>query len=80
MTSATEAIMTEHTFTIEAEARSARRDLINRGTPVSLLSFDNMRGVYAFDAECCDGTGWTGDPRERCAEHYESLDAIWFGR
>lgn len=22
-------------------------------------------------ATCCDGTGWTGNPRERCVEHYE---------
>lgn len=27
---------------------------------------------------CCDGTGWTGDQRERCVEHYEPLDSIWF--
>ncbi len=28
---------------------------------------------------CCDGTGWTGNPRERCVEHFEPLDAIWYG-
>ena len=27
---------------------------------------------------CCDGTGWTGNPRERCTDHYEPLDPIWF--
>lgn len=21
---------------------------------------------------CCDGTGWTGNPRVLCPEHYES--------
>lgn len=29
---------------------------------------------------CCDGTGFTGDPHERCVIHYEPLDAIWFAR
>jgi hypothetical protein len=24
------------------------------------------------DTTCCDGTGWTGNPYERCAEHYEA--------
>ena len=28
---------------------------------------------------CCDGTGWTGNPSERCTEHYKPLDGIWFG-
>lgn len=31
-------------------------------------------------AACCDGTGYTGNDRERCVVHYEPLDAIWFGR
>lgn len=31
-------------------------------------------------AECCDGTGWTGDPKTRCEKHYEPLDAVWFAR
>lgn len=31
-------------------------------------------------AACCDGTGWTGNDRERCVEHYEPVDPIWFGR
>jgi hypothetical protein len=26
---------------------------------------------------CCDGTGWTGDPKAPCATHYEPLDSIW---
>lgn len=26
----------------------------------------------------CDGTGWTGNPYERCVEHYEPLDSLWF--
>lgn len=30
--------------------------------------------------DCCDGTGWTGDPKVRCPEHYEPLDSIWFSR
>ncbi len=29
---------------------------------------------------CCDGTGWTGDPKTRCTTHYEALDPIWFSR
>lgn len=28
---------------------------------------------------CCDGTGWTGNPRVRCADHYVALDPIWHG-
>jgi len=30
--------------------------------------------------ECCDGLGYTGNMSERCAEHYEPLDSIWFTR
>lgn len=30
------------------------------------------------EPRCCDGMGWTGDPRERCVVHYEPLDGIWF--
>lgn len=37
----------------------------------------NTAETYA-DNSCCDGTGWTGNEYERCTEHYEPLDAIWF--
>lgn len=29
---------------------------------------------------CCDGTGWTGNPRVLCYDHYEQVDPIWFVR
>lgn len=30
---------------------------------------------------CCDGTGWTGDPKAPCADHYEPSDLFAvFGR
>ncbi|MGE5612670.1 MAG: DUF6011 domain-containing protein [Bacillota bacterium] len=33
---------------------------------------DVIPAVVIFDElACCDGTGWTGNERERCAEHYE---------
>ena len=25
---------------------------------------------------CCDGTGWTGNPNERCTEHYQVPEYI----
>lgn len=28
---------------------------------------------------CCDGTGWTGNPRERCLDHYEPHGLEEFG-
>lgn len=27
---------------------------------------------------CCDGTGWTGNPYERCVDHYEVNDLSEF--
>jgi len=30
-----------------------------------------VRKDEAAPLACCDGTGWTGNPRERCATHYE---------
>lgn len=41
--------ITERTFSTEAGARSARRALINRGMPVSLIAFDPTRNLFAFD-------------------------------
>lgn len=29
------------------------------------------------ESYCCDGTGWTGDPHEICAAHYEPVDPAW---
>jgi len=26
---------------------------------------------FSVGVTCCDGTGWTGNPRERCTDHYE---------
>lgn len=43
----------EHTYSREDYARAARRDLINKGYAVSLLSFDSSRdinGLYVFDS------------------------------
>lgn len=39
---------------------------------------DKTTKIQTIAVPCCDGTGWTGDPRERCVDHYEPLDAIWF--
>ena len=29
--------------------------------------------------DCCDGTGWTGDPHERCVTHYQPHGLEEFG-
>lgn len=28
--------------------------------------------TFSVGHTCCDGTGWTGNPRERCPDHYEA--------
>jgi len=30
-------------------------------------------------ARCCDGTGYTGNMRERCPDHFEPLPSPWGG-
>lgn len=40
----------EHSSKSEDEARTARRVLINRNIPVSLLSYDGSRDLYVFDS------------------------------
>lgn len=71
----------ERTFTRETDAIRAQRADIRAGKPdVSLVSFDPARGLYVYDAPCCDGTGWTGSPYERCVTHYEPMDSIWYAR
>lgn len=47
--------------------------------PVNGAAADWER-VTKTQPRCCDGTGWTGDPRERCTTHYQPLDGVWFGR
>lgn len=42
--------MSEHNFSDESEARTARRQMIDLGIPVSLLAFDPSRDLYGFDA------------------------------
>lgn len=33
---------------------------------------EDMYEYMTLEMGCCDGTGWTGDPRVICTEHYES--------
>ena len=40
---------TEHTYITEAAAKVARRAHINAGASVSLIGYDPMRNVYAYD-------------------------------
>jgi hypothetical protein len=40
--------MTEHTYTDETEAHTARRAMVNEGWSVTLIGFDPIRNVYAF--------------------------------
>lgn len=42
--------------------------------------WDREQDEDEAEEDCCDGTGWTGNPTERCLDHYQPLDSIWFGR
>ena len=36
--------------------------------------------TFTRSPRCCDGTGWTGDWRNRCAEHFDPTSAIFTPR
>ena len=36
--------------------------------------------TFTRSPRCCDGTGWTGDSRYRCAEHFDAKSAIFAPR
>lgn len=40
---------TEYTFAHEMAAHAVRREMINKGTQVSLIAFDTSRNLYVFD-------------------------------
>ncbi len=49
---------------------------------LSTRTCDTCKGEGVIQApreECCDGTGWTGNPSERCTDHYEPHDLGEFG-
>lgn len=48
------------------EAHSVRRRLPR----LRVVRPANRPQEGAATRRCCDGTGWTGDPHRRCAEHY----------
>lgn len=46
--------MSEQTYRRETDAHEARRELIARGVPVSLIAYDPTRALYVYDIESGD--------------------------
>lgn len=65
-----------------SNAREDAQDHANRnGVRVQLVNgtVGEPRYLLGEVEPCCDGTGWTGNPSERCTEHYEPHDLGEFG-
>lgn len=59
----------------------ANTDAATRARVTASLLADADRQAEARQAvqarACCDGTGWTGNPRTPCADHYEPVGEFW---
>jgi hypothetical protein len=51
-------------FTLDADGKVVGQMVDEHGEPAFR--------VPPAPLTCCDGTGWTGNPRERCTTHYEA--------
>lgn len=62
----------------EDQARIERRDLINRGFPVSLLTLDAGNGLFVFDLYIPDSDDDDDQDEPQCSGH-ESLSGAHMG-
>lgn len=75
------------TYTTDAGYLSTRTCDTCKGEGVISVSRDECAGCEdnanarhtCGRLDCCDGTGWTGNPSERCGDHYEPHDLGEFG-